>query len=178
MFSKWLKERQLPILIGFVDGMLTALTLAAGKLLEVNSPIDLSLALRVATASLVSSGFVFFVAKYAEQRRELVQAEKQLNLTTSGKLASTRLGRKVLIQSSVDATISGLSGFLGAFLPLFAAILVPQIPWFSILFSSFLLATLGYILGRTVGKKPLIWALMLALGGIIVSYIGYVLHIV
>lgn len=174
----WFQERQLPILIGFVDGMLTALTLAAGKLLEVESTITFSLALRVALASLVSSGFVFFVAKYSELRGQLIHAEKQLNLTSSGKLASTRLGRKVLNQSSSDALISGLSGFLGAFLPLISAILVPEYPWFAIAFSSFILAILGFILGNAVGRKPIIWSLMLALGGLVVSLIGYLLHIV
>ncbi len=62
--------------------------------MEGESIFDFNLAIRVATAALVSGGFVFFVAKYAELRGQLIQAEKELNLTSHGKLATTTLGKK------------------------------------------------------------------------------------
>lgn len=178
MFSSKLQKKQVPFLIGFIDGMLTALSLAAGKLFEPNDHITLMLALRVACVSLASSGFVYFVATYTDLRGQLVHAEKELNLTKSGQLAKSRLGKKVLVQSTLDAIISGVSGFIGSLIPLGAAIVVPNWPWIAIAFSSFILGSLGYILGRCVGRSPIIWALALALGGLLITYIGFLLHIV
>jgi hypothetical protein len=85
--------------IGPVDGILTALTLAAARILTPDQPIDISLALRIALAASLSGGFVFFVAEYARLRGELVHAARHLNLASTGRLATSHLGQEVLRES-------------------------------------------------------------------------------
>ncbi len=171
-------DKKFPILLGFIDGILTALTLCTGKLLQEGSTFDFSLAIRVSIAAFITGSFVFFVAKYAELRGQLIQAEKELNLASSGKLASTALGKKTLYRSIIDALISGISGFIGAFIPLLVAIGDPYLPWITFLFSLTTLGVFGFILGKTVGKSPLIWSISLIFGGVIVIFLGIQLHIV
>ena len=59
-------------------------------------PIDLSLAVRIALAVSLSGGFLIFVAEYARLRGELIHAERHLNLSRAGRLATTKLGKDVL----------------------------------------------------------------------------------
>jgi len=170
-------DRKFPFLMGFVDGFLTALTLAAGRLFDKTSTADLSLAIRVAIASLVSSGFVFFVARYSELRRELMEAERELSLGHSGMLASTALGKKVRKSAIIDASISGVSSFIGAMFPLVFAAFDPFLPWLTLTFSMLILAIFGFFLGKSVGKQPLIWVAALMLGGAFVIWVGIILHL-
>ncbi|WP_213069428.1 hypothetical protein [Methylomicrobium album] len=93
-------KHRLDLVAGWRDGILTALTLASGRLLDADTPIDAGLALRVATAAAVSGGFILFVAHYAELRSELIHAERQLNLRSHGCLAATRLGRMALYNAA------------------------------------------------------------------------------
>jgi hypothetical protein len=68
-FSWLLSSRnRLDLVAGLSDGILTALTLAAGKLLGPEAAMSPGLALRVALAAAVSGAFVFFVAHYAVLR--------------------------------------------------------------------------------------------------------------
>jgi hypothetical protein len=100
-------KHRLDLVAGLCDGVLTALTLASGKLLNTNEPIDYSLALRVAAAAALTGGFILFAAHYAELRGELVEAERQLNLRSHGRFASTRLGRVVLYEAITGSLIAG-----------------------------------------------------------------------
>jgi hypothetical protein len=86
-------EHRLDVVAGVSDGMLTALTLAGGRMIGASGGLSGGLALCVAAAASVTQIFVFFVARYAQFRQALVHAERQLNLTTPGLLASTRPGR-------------------------------------------------------------------------------------
>jgi predicted membrane protein (TIGR00267 family) len=147
-------------------------------LIKSSTLFDFNLALRVAVATLVSGGFVFFVAKYAELRGQLLQAEKELNLASSGKLATTALGRKVLLTAINDAIISGSSAFIGAFLPLLIAAIDPYLPWLTLSVSIAILAIFGFILGKTVGRYPIIWSFALIVGGGLIVAIGIELHII
>lgn len=172
------QELQFPLVIGFVDGMLTSLTFAAGSLTIADAHPTLSLALRMGAASLVSSGFVFFVGKYAELRGQLIHAGKELNIIKKGQLASTKLGKIALNRSIYDSIVSGISGFVGGFLPIIFATLDPLLPWITLLSSVIILGIFGFILGHIVGKNPYIWTGALFLGGILVSLIGIQLHII
>ena len=82
-----------------------------------------SLAMRVAAASAVAGGVVFFTAEVARRNQELVHAEQQLNLVAHGQLATTRLGHFVLMESSKAALTVVGSNFLGALSPLLAGLL-------------------------------------------------------
>jgi predicted membrane protein (TIGR00267 family) len=124
---RWLVGRRyrLDLVAGFCDGILTALTLASGKILDSNSSVTAGLALRVAAAAGISGAFTFFVAHYAELRGELFEAEKQLNLTTHGRLAKSRLGRAVLFESMIGASVASICSFWGALIPLTVTVLTP-----------------------------------------------------
>lgn len=172
------EDKKFPVLLGFIDGMLTALTLCTGKLLEGGARFDLSFVFRVSLAAFITGIFVYFVAKYAELRGQLIQAEKELNLTLSGKLASTALGKQVLRTAMIDAAVSGVGGFMGAFVPLLVAVVDPYVPWITFLFSIVILGIFGFGLGKMVGKRPVVWSIAHILGGILVIFFGIELHIV
>jgi predicted membrane protein (TIGR00267 family) len=172
------QDKLLPAVLGFSDGILTALTLAAGRLTSDGRPMTFSLALRLAMAALASGAFVFFVARYAELRRELIRAERQLNITTHGQLATSHLGKTVFWEGVAAAVISSLAAFLGALTPLTVAAVFPRHGWVSILTALVSLALLGVGLARVVHGRVLHWAVGLVLGGGVLSVIGAYLRIV
>jgi hypothetical protein len=57
---------------------------------------------------------------------KLVHAERQLNLTSHGRFASSRLGCEVLREAAEAAALSSLSSFLGALTPLIVAVIYPN----------------------------------------------------
>jgi VIT1/CCC1 family predicted Fe2+/Mn2+ transporter len=118
MISRMFKGREtFAAVLGLTDGLLTVLTLAAGRMIQSQSGLPFSLAMRVAAASSVAGGVVFFTAEVARRNQELVHSERQLNLVARGHLATTRLGHFVLTESSKAAlTVIG-SNFLGALSP-------------------------------------------------------------
>jgi predicted membrane protein (TIGR00267 family) len=127
--------------IGPVDGILTALTLAAGRILTPDQPIDISLALRIALAASLSGGFVFFVAEYARLRGELVHAARHLNLASTGRLATSHLGQEVLRESVLGTVIAAATGFGGALLPLILGAAFSTISWMTIAIAIAVLAS-------------------------------------
>jgi predicted membrane protein (TIGR00267 family) len=175
---KVLGEIRLELIAGFCDGILTALTLAAGRIVASASPISLGLALRVATAGASSSVFMFAVAHYAQSRGELSEAERQLNLTSHGKLANSRLGREVLLESAAAAIIGSASGFCGSLIPLLVGVMVPGARWLAIATALAVLAVLGAFLATTVQGRPLRWAVSLMLAGGALAYLGMRLRLI
>jgi predicted membrane protein (TIGR00267 family) len=177
---RWLVGRKyrLDLVAGFCDGILTALTLAAGKILDSHASMSAGLPLRVATAAAISGAFIVFVAHYAELRGELLEAEKQLNLTTHGRLAKSRLGRAVLFESMIGASVASLCGFWGAWIPLLIAVLVPAAPWLGMVVALAALAVLGVFLAITVHGRPFRWAGSLVLSGGILAYLGMYLRLI
>lgn len=177
---QWIVHRKyrLDLVAGFCDGILTALTLAGGKIVHSDSPVDVGLALRIAAASAISGAFIFFVAHYAELRGELHEAERQLTLTSHGRLAKSRLGRTVLFESMIGAFIASVCGFWGTFFPLVIAVLVPTAPWLGIVAAHVGLAVLGVFLAMTVHGRPFYWAGSLVVSGGILAYIGSRLRLI
>jgi predicted membrane protein (TIGR00267 family) len=175
----WLSKREgrLSCIAGLCDGILTALILAAGTLLRDDQAMSIGLALRVACGALASGAFVFFVAHYAELRGELVHAERELNLTSRGRFATTQLGPAVLREAAVAAVIASGSTFVGALLPLLVSALFPRPAWLSIAVAIATLGVLGIGLAKSIFGSPLRWGAALVLGGISVSLIGLKLHI-
>lgn len=167
-----------PVVLGLTDGILTALTLAAGQLTELSGPMPLAHALDIATAALVSGAFVFYVARYAQLRRELVHAQRQLNILTRGRLASTRLGHSVLKEALVAAVVSSLASFGGALIPLLGGALLPWFRWGSATTSMAALGVLGIGLAHDVHGRYWLWCSALVAGGLIVTVVGIELHIV
>jgi predicted membrane protein (TIGR00267 family) len=167
----------LPIVLGLSDGILTALTLAAGRLTNEAQSLGFSLGLRVAAAALISSAFVFFVARYSELRGQLINAERQLNLTTHGQFAASRLGHAVLVESIRAALLSSLSSFVGALFPLAIAALLPSFRWAAVVAALVVLAGLGAGLARSVHGSWARWSLVLVVGGVLLTFAGIHLRI-
>jgi len=178
LFRKVLRDNRLDLVAGLCDGILTALTLAAGKMTGSEPPPEFTLALRVAVAGASSSVFMLFVAHYAQLRGELTEAERQLNMVTRGQLAASRLGNKILLESGAAAVIGGIAGFGGALLPLLIGVLVPIAPWVSIAAALVVLAGLGVLLAVAVHGRPLLWALMLAGAGGFLAWLGVQLRLI
>jgi VIT1/CCC1 family predicted Fe2+/Mn2+ transporter len=175
----WLfqRERMFALLIGAVDGILTALTLAAGRVLRAEGTLEPSLAFRIPTASALSGAFVFFVAEYARQRGELVRAERQLNLTAHGRLATTRLGRTVLYDAAGGAVLAIGFNFLGALIPLLVGALVPGLSWLAVVVAIICLGALGFGIARAIYGSILWWTILLMLAGVGLTLVGMYLNI-
>jgi predicted membrane protein (TIGR00267 family) len=169
--------RLLPPVLGFVDGILNALALAASAILSQRGGIGAGLALRVGVFSLVTAVFVLFVARYGELRSELVRQARQLNLLSHGGLAQTMLGRAVFREALTDATVSSVASFAGAVMPLAVAAGTPAHSWLAVVVALFLLGALGIALARTIHASAARWALTLVLGGLVLTAIGFKLRI-
>jgi predicted membrane protein (TIGR00267 family) len=170
-------HHQLDLVAGLSDGILTALTLGAGHLLPGHPPMGLALALRIATAGAISGAFIFMVAHYAELRSALVEAERQLNLASHGRFATTQLGRAALIEAVAGALIASACTFCGALLPLLVGAFVPQLRWLSVMVALVALGVLGHFLARTTYGRPLHWVLALIIGGAVLALVGMQLEI-
>ncbi len=175
--GRW-HEQLLPIVLGLSDGVLTALTLATGSLIDPGRHIMMNTALRISASAFATGAFVFFVARYSQLRAELVAAERQLNLTSRGRLASSRLGRAILGEAIVAASLSSLSSFVGAMIPLSVAAMNPSHGWAGLLAGLAALALLGAGLAKVNFGSPLYWSSALVGGGVALSVLGAQLRIV
>lgn len=140
--------------------------------------MSFNLAWRVAAAGGISGMFIFFVAHYAELRRQLMEAERQLNITSRGQLATTQLGRSILQEAILGGSIGGACSFVGALYPLGVGALFPQSAWVAIVSALVALAVLGFCLARSVHGNVIGWSLTLVLGGACMTLVGLQLKIV
>ncbi|WP_454887886.1 hypothetical protein [Sphingomonas oryzagri] len=164
-------RNRLDVVAGLVDGILNALTLAAGRMLN-GSGADLMLAARVGTATGLTTIFVFFMAHYAELRAEIARSERQLNLTSHGKLATSKLGQRAVRESIAGACLAAVCGVAGALLSLLFCIWFPHPRWIGPTGDILLLGILGIFLARSVHGSPFIWAPAIMLGGVALTFIG------
>lgn len=167
----------LPLALGITDGILNALTLAAGAILRSGAGVYTLLALRVGCAALVTSAFTMFIADYAERRSHLVRASRQLNLTEPGRLAATQLGRQVARESMTSMVVAALASLAGAAGPLLLGVLLPGPSWLVIVVAILALGALGWALAGTMAAHRLRWTLAMMLGGAVVTWVGTVLDI-
>lgn len=166
----------LPLALGVSDGILTALTLAAATVLR-GPGLTLGLAFRVGAVAFVSTIFTVFIAEYSQYRSELARAERQLNFTTSGRLATTNLGRAVVRDAMIGALLASVASFLGAAFPLAIGAALPRSSWVALVISIAALGGLGVVLASSVGGHRLIWAGALTIAGAAVLAIGLQLDI-
>jgi len=174
----WKRERLFAVVIGLVDGILTALTLAAGRVMSSTASIDVPLALRISAGASLSGAFIFFTAEYARLRGELAHAERQLMLTPRGRLAATKLGGAVFRDTVGGAATSSICSFLGALAPLIVGSLLPGRSWLAIVTAIIALGALGAGLARLVYGNSLRWAVVLMIAGGLLSLVGIELHII
>ncbi len=168
----------LPLVLGLIDGILTALALAAARLTNAGEGLTIGLGLRIASVALVSGALAFFVARYAELRGELRNAERQLNLAARGRFVTGKLGTAILRESLASAAVSSAAAFCGALVPLLPAGLFPHERWLALAVGTTTLAALGAGLGYALNGNPWRWALALAAAAVIVTIIGAFLKVV
>jgi predicted membrane protein (TIGR00267 family) len=118
------------------------------------------------------------VAHYADLRSELVHAERQLNLLSHGRFATTKLRKAVLRESLVSAVIASVCTFIGALIPLSASMIPHGPTWLGTAVGIGALALLGFFLGWATYGSPVRWAVGLTVAGVLVAYIGMKLKIV
>lgn len=172
------RERLFFVITGFVEGMLTALTLASGKMLGQGDALTTGLAIRIGLASGFPTAAVFFAAEYARQRGELVRMAHQLNLTRHERLVAGRLGQQALRESLIAALASGLCSFGGAAAPLLIAGEMPGSGWTAVVVAVICLGGLGAGIGYTTLSCKSCWALALIAVGGLLAWLGYVLRVV
>ena len=171
------KQLMLPVVLGLCDGIFTTLLLAAGRLTEIGHPVTVMFAIRIALVAFLSNALVFYVARYSELRGQLIHAERQLNMSSFGKLATGALGRAVRKQATLAAAASSGAGFSGALIPLLVAALLPQYRWISIVAALVALAVLGAALARVVHGAALRWIAGLLAGGIALTVFGTLMRV-
>lgn len=167
----------MPPVLGFVDGILNALTLAAASILHQGKPIGVLFTVRVGLFALATAAFVLFVARYADSRTELVRQSRQLNLASHGHLASTKLGRVALRGAAGDAAIASVASFIGAVVPLAVATAFPGESWIAIVVAIVLLGMLGLVISVVIHGSRLVWASALCAGGVALTFVGLALRI-
>lgn len=172
-------SNRLDVVAGLIDGILNALALAAGRLMQTGGEgATLSLALRVSIAAGATTIFVFFVAHYAQLRLELVRHERELNFTTHGRLAATALGRRVFFEALYKALLASSFSVAGALFPLIICALVPTPVWLGLGITIIALGGLGGLLAKTFYGSPWIWSTALFIGGIALTVVGMKLNLV
>ncbi len=172
------REYEFALVIGLVDGILTALTLAADKIVSSHELINITLALRISAATALVGAFIFFVAEYARLRGELVQAERHLNLMSHGRLATTQLGRVIFHETLRGTLISSFCSFLGALLPLMSGAVLSGPRWLPIFVAIVALVILGVGLAHSVYGSMVRWAVALIIAGIFLTAVGVKLHVI
>jgi hypothetical protein len=172
-------NNRLDIVAGLIDGILNALTLAAGRLMHVGDEgATVSLALRVSVAAGATTIFVFFVAHYAQLRVELIRHERELNFMAHGKLAATSLGRSVFFESLYKALLAASFSLAGALFPLILCAWLTSPSWLGLAITIIALGGLGALLAKTFYGSPVAWGVCLFVGGVILALVGVKLDLV
>jgi VIT1/CCC1 family predicted Fe2+/Mn2+ transporter len=172
-------NNRLDVVAGLIDGILTAVTLAAGRLVHAEGEgATLGLALRVSVAAGTTTIFVFFVAHYAQLRLELIRHERELNFTEHGRLAATNLGRRVFFEALYKAILASVFSLIGALLPLTLCTFLRSPAWLGLAITIVALGGLGALLARTFYGSPLIWGIVLLFGGAALAFVGVELDLV
>jgi VIT1/CCC1 family predicted Fe2+/Mn2+ transporter len=171
-FVRRARRWTLPLALGLSDGILNALILASAALLHDGNGLTIMFAMKVGCVALVTAIFTMFVAEYSELRARLSRATRQLNLSASGHLASTNLGRRVVLEAAEAAIIASVSSFAGATIPLAIAGTFPSAPWIGFVVAIALLGLLGAALAASFDGRLPRWIIGLTLAGVAVAAIG------
>ena len=163
--------------LGFIDGIMNALALTAGSILRADRPVTAELTVQISLFAATTGFFVIFVSGYVALRAELVRASRQLNLTGSGRLAATQLGRTIVREAGWEATAGGIASFLGCLVPLAVAWAFPNHGWVGILTAFAMLAGLGVVLANLIQGRKSVWSILLIVGGVALTMIGLWLEI-
>lgn len=166
-----------PFTLGLSDGVITTLMLISRSLIYGDS-LGINLALRVAFGAAFVGGFSFFIAEYSRLRGEISRTSRQLNLRSPSYLIRGKIGRDIMVESVAGTSISVLSGFTGSMIPLAFSVLVPSDGRISIFVAILSLAALGAGISKSVKGNYIFWIITMSVLGLIVTSVGYYLHLV
>lgn len=170
------RRQLLPLTLGLADGIVNALTLASATVLH-GRGLGVALGLKVGAVAMVTAAFTIFVAEYASLRADLSRAERELNLTSQGRLAATNLGRQVRREALAAAVVGCAASFGGAVAPLLVGAATAPYSWTALVVSVGGLGALGAGLAKAVRGHRLRWVVLMTLMGAVVGYVGVLLDI-
>ncbi|MCW6169084.1 MAG: hypothetical protein LVQ96_06110 [Thermoplasmatales archaeon] len=166
-----------PITLGLSDGIITTLMLTS-RILLTGGSIATDLIFRIAFGASFVGGFSFFIAEYSRLREEIARTSKMLIMRSPDKLVKGKIGRDILAEAVLATSLSVLTGFIGALIPLtFSALfsgsrIIPElVAWIA-------LALLGAGLARSVQGKYVFWIITMILVGVIITFLGFFLNLV
>lgn len=178
MIQSWLRRQALlPPVMGLTDGLLNSLALASSSILGKAGGVTLGLAFRIGMVALVTAAFTMYIADYADRRRTLIRASRQLNLTKRGQLATTQLGRTQMRRALAAMAVASTASFVGAAVPLLAGALLPIPPWTILALAILALTGMGWLLAKALAGNRLRWSAFMGAGGLVVTFIGLQLQI-
>ncbi len=166
-----------PTSIGLSDGIITALILASGGILN-GSGIDPFLAIKISFGSAFAGTFSYFIAQYAGLNEELHRIAKQLNLKSTRYLLKGKLGNEIFRESLVGSIIAAICSFFGALIPLFPSLIIKNNLIIPLAFSYVSLGILGLFISKTTSGKAPFWMSVMIGIGIIVTIAGFYLKLI
>ncbi|HVX23127.1 MAG TPA: hypothetical protein VHB02_17435 [Acidimicrobiales bacterium] len=174
MADRFTRSRRwtLPLALGLSDGILNALVLASSRLLHGGRSPTVVFSLKVGCVAFVTALFTMFVAEYADQRAQLARSTRQLSLSGSGHLATTKLRGRAMRKAFQAAGVASAFSFVGATLPLALAAVLSGTPWAGFVVAIVLLAALGAALAASFDARVAYWAAALFVAGLAVAAIG------
>jgi len=166
-----------PATLGLSDGIITTLMLTS-RILLTGGTIHFDLIIRIAFGASFVGGFSFFIAEYSRLREEIARTSRMLIMRSPDKLIRGKIGKDIMIEATVSTSLSVLTGFMGALIPLTFSVLfapnriVPElVAWIA-------LALLGAGLARSVHGKYVFWIATMIFIGVLITFLGFFLNLV
>ncbi len=166
-----------PTSIGLSDGIITALILAAGGILN-GGGIDLFISIKISFGSAFAGTFSYFIAQYAGLNEELHRTAKQLNLKSTNYLLKGKLGNEIFLESLSGSIIAAICGFFGALIPLLSSLVIRNNIIIPLVFSYVSLGILGLFISKTTSGRSSFWIAVMITIGIIVTIAGFYLKLI
>ncbi len=166
-----------PFTLGLSDGIITTLMLTS-RILLTGGSLAPDLILRIAFGASFVGGFSFFIAEYSRLREEIARTSRMLIMRSPDKLIRGKIGKDIMLEATLATSLSVITGFLGALIPLtFSALFSPNkiapelIAWIA-------LALLGAGLARSVQGKYIFWIVTMMFIGVLITFLGFFLNLV
>jgi predicted membrane protein (TIGR00267 family) len=162
------------------DGVLAILGLIAGAHISgnANPRVVLGSGLGLSLAMSISGFSGAYIAEKAERNRQLREIEKALFIDVNGTVLDKAMNLSVVLVALINATAPLVTSML-ALAPYVLAmsniITLMEAFTLSLLVISLMLFTLGYFLGRVIGKTPLRYGLIILVIGLAVGFLVMIL---
>jgi predicted membrane protein (TIGR00267 family) len=162
------------------DGVLAILGLIAGAHISgnANPRVVLGSGLGLSLAMSISGFLGAYIAEKAERNRQLREIKKALFIDVNGTVLDKAMNLSVVLVALINAMAPLVTSML-ALAPYVLAmsniITLMEAFTLSLLVISLMLFTLGYFLGRVIGKTPLRYGLIILVIGLAVGFLVMIL---